>query len=123
LSYVEIFALQKEIMRLPQYQDMIDDVMEWLQRGESIFEHMQYHTEIIPQDVLVLLKVWEETATLKESLLNINEMYEEELQNTINNVSKLIEPILIVFVWGIIAMIALSVFGVIGNVLDALPAF
>jgi type II secretory pathway component PulF len=28
LSYVEIFALQKEIMRLPQYQDMIDDVME-----------------------------------------------------------------------------------------------
>lgn len=122
LSYVDLFRLQKDILRLPQYQDLIQDVSEGLQRGESIFDKMQYHTEIIPQDVLVLLKVWEETATLKESLQNIIEMYEEELQNTINNVSKLIEPLLIVFVWGIIAMIALSVFGIIGNVLDSLPS-
>jgi type II secretory pathway component PulF len=49
-------------------------------------------------------------------------MYEEELNNLINNVSKVIEPVLIVVVGWIIALIALSVFGIIGTVLDTLPA-
>jgi type IV pilus assembly protein PilC len=59
---------------------------------------MKDYDDLIPSDVLVLLKVGEETATLKESLDNIVEMYEEELNNLINNVSKVIEPVLIVVV-------------------------
>jgi len=57
---------------------------------------MQYHDNLIPADVLVLLKVGEETATLKDSLHNIGEMYEEDLRHMINNIGKVIEPILIV---------------------------
>ena len=122
MSYIEIFKLEKEIIAMPAYQDMIDSIIFGLDRGESIFDEMQNHTHIIPPDVLVLLKVGEETATLWDSLHNIGEMYEEELRNMINNIGKIIEPVLIVFVWGVIAMIALSVFGLIASILDALPS-
>lgn len=98
LTYREVFVLQKDIMSQPHYQEMIDEVLAGLDKGESIFERMKDYDDLIPSDVLVLLKVGEETATLKESLDNIVEMYEEELNNLINNVSKVIEPVLIVVV-------------------------
>ncbi len=40
---------------------------------------MEDYTDIIPRDVLVLLKVGEETATLQDSLDNIVTMYSEDL--------------------------------------------
>jgi type II secretory pathway component PulF len=49
-------------------------------------------------------------------------MYEDEFQKSLDGLSKLLEPILIVFVWWIIAMIAVSVFWVIGNLLWSLQA-
>ena len=84
---------------------------------------MSQYPHIIPADVLVLLKVGEETATLKESLQNIIEMYSEDLESKIGTISKVIEPVMIIFVGGVIGLVALSVFGIIGNVLDALPTF
>lgn len=83
---------------------------------------MEDYTDIIPRDVLVLLKVGEETATLKESLDNIVTMYTEDLEIQIRSMSKVIEPVMIVLVGGVIGMVAMSVFGIIGSVMDALPS-
>ena len=46
-------------------------------------------------------------------------MYEEEFQKVLDGLSKVIEPVLIVFIGGIIAMVAMSVFGVIGSLLES----
>jgi type II secretory pathway component PulF len=47
-------------------------------------------------------------------------LYEIEFDTKINSLSKLIEPILIVVVGWIVAWIALSVFGIIGAILDSI---
>jgi type II secretory pathway component PulF len=44
-------------------------------------------------------------------------MYEEELDTVLTSTSKLIEPLMIIFIWFVVVAIALSVFGVIGNIL------
>jgi type IV pilus assembly protein PilC len=122
LNYVETFRLMREIMEAPLYKEMSTHVLHGLEQGESIFSRMEDFTDILPRDVLVLLKVGEETATLKESLDNVVDMYSEELELKIRSISKVIEPIMIIFVGGIVGMIAISVFGIIGSVLDALPS-
>ncbi|USN57400.1 MAG: type II secretion system F family protein [Candidatus Peribacteria bacterium] len=83
---------------------------------------MEDYTDIIPRDVLVLLKVGEETATLKDSLDNIVTMYSEDLEIQIRSMSKVIEPVMIVVMGGVIGLVAVSIFGIIGNVMDALPS-
>jgi type II secretory pathway component PulF len=45
-------------------------------------------------------------------------MYADEFDKMLEWLSKVIEPILVVFIWWIIAMVAMSVFWVIGSLLD-----
>lgn len=122
LNYVDIFRLEKEIMTVPVYQEMAHHTLMGLQQGKTMFDGMEDYTDIIPRDVLVLLKVGEETATLEESLDNIVTMYAEDLEIQIRSMSKVIEPVMIVVVWWVVGLVALSVFGIIGSVMDALPS-
>jgi type II secretory pathway component PulF len=47
-------------------------------------------------------------------------LYEEEFNKIVDNLSKVIEPILILFVWLIIWFVATSIFGVVVSVLNSL---
>jgi type IV pilus assembly protein PilC len=59
---------------------------------------MKKYTNILPSDVIVLLKVGEETANLQQAAKNAILLYEEEFNKIVDNLSKIVEPILIVIV-------------------------
>ena len=50
---------------------------------------------------------------------NIIEIYQEELDNSIKNFSKAIEPAILVVVGALVMLIALGVFGLIFQVMDS----
>lgn len=118
MNYLEIFMYLREIMDMPMYKTMINTVIAWVKKGETIYSNIRYFTNIIPADVMVLLKVGEQTASLGSALDNVINIYQDELSKGISNISKFIEPVMIVFAGAIIMMIATSVFGVIGSILD-----
>jgi type II secretory pathway component PulF len=68
---------------------------------------------------MVLIKVWEQTASLGGALDNVINIYSDELQKGIEGISKFIEPVMILFAWWIIMAIATSVFWVIWSILEA----
>lgn len=117
LNYVEALLLLKEIMTVGAYQDMIQTMSNHVMRGEQMYKGIVPYPYLVPANATVLLKVGEETAQLGETLQNINDIYEEDLLTRIAGVSKIIEPILIVFLGIVIVMIALSVFGIITTIL------
>ena len=119
MNYIDIFVYLKQIMDMPMYQEAIDAILTGIKKWETIYTNMRFYTNIIPADVMVLIKVWEQTANLWQTLDNVVTNYHDELEKGMNNLSKFIEPIVIVFMWWVILMIALSVFGVIGAILDA----
>lgn len=119
MNYVEVLQFMKTIISVPQYQDMINDVLAWVKKWETMYQNMSFHTNIIPADSLLLLKVGETTANLPASLNNIVSLYQQDLEKGLNDLGKIIEPILIVFVWFIIMLIVVSVFGMIWSVLDS----
>ena len=118
LNYIQTFQLLRDILGIAAYQDMIQRVLEGLNRGESIYQSLKDETELIPSDVSVMVKVGEETANLANSLDNILHMYENDLDSIISRLAKVIEPIMLVLIGGVIVVIALGVFGLILQIMQ-----
>lgn len=119
MDYVDTFRLLRDILDIPLYQSMIERVLSDISVGKSLYEPISEHTDIIPSSVSVLIKVWEETANLENAMQNVIDIYQEELDNSIKNFSKAIEPFILIFVWGIVLLIALGVFSLIFAVMDS----
>lgn len=119
MNFLEVFTFLRDIMGNTSYKIMIDDVIASINRGETIGSTLQNYTDILSRDVVALLKVGEETASFDKTLNNAIRMYEDEFDKVIDGVSKVIEPVLIVFIGVIVAVVALSVFGIIGTLLDS----
>ena len=119
MDYVDTFRLLRDVLKIPLYQSMIEHVLADISLGKSLYEPISQHTDIVPSNVSVLLKVWEETANLENAMQNIIDIYQEELDNSIKNFSKAIEPFILIFVWWIVLLIALWVFSLIFAVMDS----
>lgn len=119
MDYVDTFRLLRDVLRIPLYQSMIERVLADITLGKSLYEPISEHTDIIPSSVSVLIKVWEETANLENAMQNVIDIYQEELDNSIKNFSKAIEPFILIFVWWIVLLIALGVFSLIFAVMDS----
>lgn len=118
MNYVDSLTLLRDIMGAGPYAEMLQNTIQYVQRWEVMYKWMIEYPYLIPANATVLIKVWEETAQLPETIQNIVETYEEDLMTRIWSVSKIIEPILIVVLWVVITLIALSVFGIITTILS-----
>ncbi len=120
LSITKVFLYLKSVMRNYQYKQMCDEILINLNKWMSFIPVMRKYNNILPVDVVVLLKVWEESANIKQASKNAILLYEEEFNKIVDNMSKIIEPILIVFIGWVIWFVAISIFSVIISVLNSL---
>lgn len=118
LDYVQTFRLLRGVLAIPAYQEMIEKVMAGLQIGKTIYDSLKEETSLIYPNVAVMIKVGEETAHLEDSMGNIIAMYQEELDNTITQFSKILEPVILVFMGVVVALVASGIFGVVFSVME-----
>jgi len=118
MNYIETFKTLRDVLNIPLYQEMIERILVWLQKWNSIYDSLKHESFLIPSNVSVLIKVGEETANLEESIDNVLSMYQEELNMTIDRLAKVIEPIMLVFIWLIVVVIASWVFGLILQIME-----
>lgn len=119
INYIKIFKILKNVISHPIFTPLFDKTIHGLSRWLTIYDSIRDDTILIPNSVAALIKVGEQTATLPHTFDTIISIYQEELDHYISNLSKLIEPIMLIFVGGIVIMIALWVFGVIMNIMDS----
>lgn len=118
MNYVETFKALRDVLNIPPYQKMIERVLSGLQRWEKIYDSLKHESFLIPSNVAVLIKVGEETANLENSVDNVLKMYQEELNVTINWLSKILEPIMLVLIGLVVVFIASWVFGLILQIME-----
>ena len=119
INYITIFKMLKSVISHPIFTPLFDKTISGLWRGLTIYDSIKNDTVLIPNSVAALIKVGEQTATLSHTFDTVIAIYQEELDHYIANLSKLIEPVMLIFVGGIVIMIALWVFGVIMNIMDS----
>ena len=119
MNYIETFKTLRDVLWIPAYQEMIERILWWLQKWSNIYDSLKDEKTLIPTNVAVLIKVWEETANLEWSLMNILKMYQEELNVSINSISKVIEPVILVGIWAIVLLVAAWVFWLILQIMES----
>lgn len=82
---------------------------EGVERGESLYR-TALQSEMFSPLVLQMISVGEETGTLDDLLYEVADFYDAEVEYDLKQMSDAIEPILIVFIAGLVLILALGVF-------------
>ncbi len=90
-----------------------------LEDGEQLSEFFERNIFLYDNVFRSMFKVGEEAGTLPEVSLCLADMYDRDLDSFFNSISSIIEPIMILFVGGIIGFIVISVFIPLYSVLSA----
>ena len=105
---MEIVAKTQGNMR---YRKEILEMADELEKGNSLEKSMSKRPNLFPSLTVQLCQVGETTGELENILLKISKYYEDRVNNVLNNLSTIIEPVLLVIVGIAVGFIALSVIG------------
>lgn len=90
-------------------EETLMEVKDMVKRGENLSDSMAASGEF-PDMVIQMVSVGEETGTLDEMLQKVYLYYEEEIDNTVKNLTAMIEPVIIVVLGGIIGFLVIAMY-------------
>ena len=86
----------------------LEDVRHQLIEGNS-FSHAISGNDLFPRFLTQVVKVGETSGTLSEDLLAVAESYERDVEDKVNTMMGLMEPVMLVVLGGIVGFIAVSI--------------
>ena len=87
----------------------IAGVHESVKEGETITAPLEA-SGVFPPMVVSMVDVGEQTGALPEMLLKISDNYDEEVDNAVASMTSLLEPIMIIFLAGMVGSIVIAMF-------------
>lgn len=93
------------------YEESLREATRCVQNGEVLSKIIAERDDLYPPIVAQMLSVGEETGQTDKVLIKVADFYEEEVDTAIDGVSSIIEPVMIVAMGGVIALVAVSVMG------------
>lgn len=81
-----------------------NDVQQWIKIWESLDGD-----KLFPDMMVQMIQVWEETAKLDQTVIKVADFYDEQVDNTIGIINKLLEPFIIVFLAVVVWFIAVAI--------------
>ena len=113
---LEALEITSETVNNTVLADAVKDVQAGVKTGESMAKPLAAH-EVFPPMVTQMIAVGEETGAVDTMLEKIGEFYSQEVEATVNALTSLLEPLLIVFlgacVGGMVISLYLPMFNVI----------
>lgn len=87
----------------------MDDVMEQIKAGESIARPLE-KVSVFPPMVTQMIAIGEETGALDTMLHKIADFYEDEVETAVKSLTSIIEPIMMIFIGGIVGLVVVSMY-------------
>ena len=114
VSIVASFQIVSEAVWNEVYRQRIlllkEDVQQWIKIWEALDGD-----RLFPQMMVQMIQVWEQTAKVDETVLKVADFYDEEVDNIITTLNKLLEPLIIVFLAVIVWWMAMAIMQPIMN--------
>jgi type IV pilus assembly protein PilC len=97
--------------------DAVADVSVAVKGGESIHKPLTQH-KVFPPMVVQMMAVGEETGALDEMLEKVGKFYEQEVEATVDALTSLLEPALIVVLGGAVGGMVVSLYMPMFNIIN-----
>jgi len=102
------------------FKDSLRIASREVKKGKSIKEALKKYSELYTFLLLDMIDIGEKTGELSNILSKLADFYEEEVDNTTNNLSSIIEPVLMIIIGGVVGLLAVSIiqpmYGMLGGV-------
>jgi type IV pilus assembly protein PilC len=96
LPIAQALEITREVVGNTLYKEMIFETQEAVRRGETISSVLTKYSEIVPPLVTQMTVVGERTGQLDNTLKNVVDFYQKEVERGVDNLVSLIEPVLII---------------------------
>ncbi|MDP2741275.1 MAG: type II secretion system F family protein, partial [bacterium] len=102
------------------YKEIISETEKRVSEGERISSVLIKYPNYIPAFVVQMIQVGEEIGRLDKNLMEIVNFYQKEVKRSVDIFTAMLEPILIIFLGIVVAMLAISVlsplYGTLGTI-------
>ena len=119
ISMVRSIEITAKVVDNDIYRDILEKAVTAVKTGSPLSVTLQGHPEI-PNVMIQMIKVGEETGELGNILQKLSVFYQREVTNAINTVIAMIEPAMIVAlgigVGGVLASVLVPIYQIAGNV-------
>ncbi len=97
----------------------IEDIKNNIRKGESVSAPMSKYA-MFPPMMIQMVAVGEKTGTLDTNLIKVSDFYDTEVENSIDIIVTIIEPMLLLFVAGLVGIIVISMYLPLFNIYQAM---
>ncbi len=116
IAVVEGLRVTSEAMDNVYYREVIADTGESVKLGKPLTEALAQHDKLFPFIVTQMLAIGEETGNLENILDQLAEHYEQEIDETMKNISSIIEPLLLIVIGVVVGFLAMALIMPIYNI-------
>ena len=109
VPHLEAFSITRGALSNEVYRESVEEIREEVREGEGIAASIEA-SQVFDDMVVSMVEVGEETGELDRMCMRIGTAYEEQYTRALDNMLKLIEPIMLVVLAGLVGSIALSLF-------------
>ncbi|MFW5995668.1 MAG: type II secretion system F family protein [Halanaerobiaceae bacterium] len=99
--------ISREVVNNTRYKQALQEITLRVERGGSLAEAMGGY-DLFPELVVYMIGVGEQTGNLAEMMSQIADQYREEYQNNLERLMKLFEPLLILVIGSVVAVIVIA---------------
>lgn len=94
-----------------EYQKTIEDLSDSLEKGSNISEFLNKPRSrlLFPSLVSDMVAVGEKTGSIDESLIYVSQFYEDDIEDTAENLTTILEPALLLVIGLIVAFVSLAI--------------
>ncbi len=119
VSIVEAIKIVSEAVWNEVYRQRILLLVEDVRQGMKLGESLEWD-KLFPDMMVQMIQVWEQTAKVDETISKVADFYDEEIDNMVSVMNKLLEPFIIIFLAIIVWAIAIAIMQPIMNIADTI---
>lgn len=106
---LQSITITKDITGNKFYENALTRIHDAVRDGESLAKPME-REKVFPNMVTSMVDVGEETGELAEMLNRVADNYDEDVDNAVNGITSIIEPVMIVFLAVVVGFIVIALF-------------
>lgn len=120
MAFIESLRVLSENMPHPTYAAVFRQSQEHVKQGKPLSEFLSQHRRLFPPLITSVIRVGEETGQLDAVLGEIAVFYEADVDQTMKNLSSLLEPVLMVLIGLAVGALAVSIISPIYSLVNIL---